>query len=121
MAIVAFLASVATVAMADGFPIKDGRYAGKTSVLTLTRSQISSLATSRVLRLTQKQRAKLKVAAGAGPSEIYVYFTKDGENDDSCMAFNVGFRFSDVEVEVPHEYVVSDEEAEKRKKEMEDM
>ena len=105
----------------DGFPIKDGRYEGKTSVLRLTRSQISSLATSRDLQLTQRQKAELKAAAGAGPSTIYVYFTKDGENDHTCMAFNVGFRFSDAEVEVPHEYVVSDEEAAKRKKEMEGM
>ena len=50
-----------------------------------------------------------------------MYFTKDGENDHTCMAFNVAFRFSETQLEVPHEYVVSDGEAAKRKKEMDGM
>ena len=121
IAIAAFILGCSAYAAADGFPIKNGRYQGKTTVLRLTHSQVAALATSRDLRLTAAQRKTLEVATGAGPSEVYVYFTKDGENDHTCMAFNVGFRFSETQLEVPHEYVVSDEEAAKRKKEMEGM
>jgi hypothetical protein len=113
--------ALAVSATGDGFPIKDGRYQGKTTVLRLTSGQIASLAASRQLKLTTAQKSRLKAATGAGPSEIHVYFTKDGENDHTCMAYNVGFRFSESEIEVPHEYVVNDQEAAKRAKEMEGM
>jgi len=103
IALVAMALALAVSALGDGFPIKNGRYQGKTTVLQLTRSQITSLAASRQLKLTKAQRVRLKSATGAGPSEIHVYFTKDGENDHTCMAYNVGFRFSESEVEVPHE------------------
>lgn len=117
----AIVVGIAAVASGDGFPIKDGRYQGKTTVLRLTPGQVTALAASRELALTERQKAELKAAVGVAPSQIYVYFTRDGENDHTCMAFNVGFRFAESELEVPHELVVSDEEAAKRKKDLEEM
>jgi hypothetical protein len=63
----------------------------------------------------------LEIATGKGPTKLYVYFSKDGENDHACMAFNVGFRFAETEVEVPHEYVVTDNDAVRLKKEAAEM
>jgi hypothetical protein len=119
--VAAVILGFALVAYADGFPITNGRYQGKTTVLRITDKQIASLSKSRDLQLTEKQRAQLKAETGVGPSQVYVYFSMDGENDHTCMAYNVAFRFSETEIEVPHKYAVSDEEAEKRRKKMEEM
>ena len=117
----AIVVAVAGTVLADGFPIEHGRYKGKVTVLRLTPAQITSLASSRDLKLTSVQKDHLKVDTGVSPSEVYVYFSKDGENDHTCDAFNVAFRFSETEIEIPHEYVVSDAEAARRKQELEEM
>lgn len=88
-------------AVADDFPITNGRYQGKASVLRLTAAQVRALAATRDLTLRASQQATLRAATGVSPSRLHVYFTKDGENDHSCLAFNVALRFSDREIEVP--------------------
>ncbi len=115
------LVVLALGASADGFPVKDGRYVGDVTVLDLTSVQIEALKVSRDLKLTKEQIARLKDATGKGPSEVYVYFTKDGESDCTCLAFNIAMRFSETQIEVPHEYVLTDEEAAKERARQEAM
>lgn len=118
LVLLAIASGLSLPAHADGFPISDGRYVGKVTVLRLTESQTATLSDDRDLRLTAEQKAVLKASSGVAPSELYVYFTKDGENDHTCEAFNVAMRFSDFEIEVPHEYLVDDREAAERKQEL---
>jgi hypothetical protein len=113
-ALLVLVGLLASSAAADGLRIKDGRYEGKVTVLTLTHDQIDALAKSRDLRLSPEQRRILEHAVGVSPSSLFIYFTKDGENDCTCGAANLGLRFSEREIEVPHEYLMSDEEAARR-------
>ncbi len=102
--------------------MKDGRFQGPVTVLVLNDAQVEALAKAPALKLTKEQSATLASAAGAGPSEVYVYTTIGGAEiqDCTCGAYNVAMRFSDRQIEVPHQYVVSDEEAARRKAEAEE-
>lgn len=105
------------IALADGMPIaKNGRFSGgQTTVITLTRAQIKMLSLPENkwhrIALTDEQRAKLNKEAGKSPSLFMFYDTRIGENDCTCGAANRALRFSETEAEIPHEYLMSDEEA----------
>ena len=107
-------------ALADGFRIEHGRFVGKVTELRLTDRQIKSLAASRDLKLTVDQKARLQATAGVAPSELFVYFTKDGETDCTCGAFNLAMRYSERWIEVPHQYLLDDTAAAERKRELEE-
>ena len=108
--------------LADGMPIKDGRFVGgPTTVLTLTQSQIVALKATRVIKVTPAQKARLVRDAGVAASELEVYDTRRHENDCTCHAWNRALRFSETQIEVPHPYLVSDEDAARRQKEVDDI
>ena len=107
------------VAMADGMPIdKAGLFSGgPTTIITLTKEQIKTLADPAMkwkrMPLTDKQRAKLMKEAGTGPKLFMFYDTRIGETDCTCQAANRALRFSEAEAEIPHAYLKSDAEAAK--------
>ena len=110
---------VAGLCMADGMPIKNGRFEGKVSIFELTQAQREELKTKRNIELTTDQKRVLQEEAGVAPSVLYIYFTKDGENECTCCAWNRGLMFNDSQIEVPHSYLVSDAEAKRLQKELE--
>ena len=112
----------ATGALADGFQLENGRYSGGPVVtLILTETQQDALVGDRRLQLTAEQKGQLEAEAGSGPSKVLVYDARRDENDCTCHAWNVAFRFSDEGIDVPHQYLVSDEEAARRQAELEEM
>jgi hypothetical protein len=115
-------ASFAVDVLADGMPIKDGRFVGgPTTVLKLTQAQIVALKTTRMIKVTPAQKARLVRDAGVAASELEVYDTRRHENDCTCHAWNRALRFSETQIEVPHPYLVSDEDAARRQKEVDDI
>jgi len=109
---------LAVVALADGMPIEDGRFVGAVTVLGLTVDQRQAFETGRSLRLSASQRQRIEAdSGGPSPSELLVYFTSRGENDCTCGIYNVALRFDEEHVEVPHEYLVDDAEAARRRAE----
>jgi hypothetical protein len=99
-------------ALADGFRIEDGRYAGgRATVLALEAQQKASVESERKLVLTEAQQQVLAGETGTRAKEFLVYDLRRAENDCTCNAANVAFRFSDESVEIPHAYLVSDAEA----------
>lgn len=109
--LLAALVLMTAPAAADGLELKNGRYDGMVTVLTLTDDQIDALTKSRDLSLTKEQRRLLGKIIAAPPTTLFVYFTMDGENDCTCQAANLGLRFSKREIEVPHDFLMSDKEA----------
>ena len=100
---------------ADGPKMENGRFAGgPVTILQLTETQLENQNISRVLKLTILQRRLLESEFGLSPSYLEVWNTKDGESDCTCFAWNLAFRFDDLHVEVPHKYLVSDSDAERR-------
>lgn len=107
-------------ALADGFPIEAGRYAGgRATVLALDAQQKKRADGERKLVLTEAQQQALAEETGTQASEFLVYDLRRAENDCTCNAANVAFRFSDDGVEIPHAYVVPDAEAARLRAEME--
>jgi hypothetical protein len=107
-------------AWADGFRIEDGRYAGgSATVLALDAQQKDSVEAERKLVLTEAQQQVLSAETGTRASEFLVYDLRREENDCTCNAANVAFRFSEESVEIPHAYVVTDVEAARLRAELE--
>lgn len=112
--------AVPAVAIADGFRIEGGGYAGgPVTVLALDAQQRASIDGERKLVLTEAQRGALAEATGTSASDFLVYDLRREENDCTCNAANVAFRFSDESVEIPHAYVVTDAEAARLRAELE--
>ncbi len=109
--------AIPVLALADGMPIdKNGRfYGGPTTVITLSKAQIKALSLPENkwhrMALTDEQRDKLKKEAGKSPSLFMFYDTRIGETDCTCEAANRALRFTETEAEIPHAYLMSDEEA----------
>ncbi len=108
--------------LADGFPLKDGRYAGGPTVeIQLTKAQTVMIAhrfSSGVeLRLTKTQRSKLKSQAKlkVAPTTLMLFHAADLAEDCTCFAANWAFDFKPGWVEVPIVYLCSDKEAEGRR------
>jgi hypothetical protein len=99
-------------ASADGFRIEGGRYAGgPVTVLALEAQQKAAIDAERELVLTEAQQDALAQEVGTRASRFLVYDLRREENDCTCNAANVAFRFSDGDVEIPHAYLVTDAEA----------
>jgi hypothetical protein len=79
-------------AYADGFPIKNGRYDGKITVLVLTSNQTAVLKKDRTILLTSDQKEILRRETKQAPAELLVYDLRKNESDCTCHAFNVAFR-----------------------------
>ena len=130
VAIVAITAVLAPCAcLADGMPMREGRFDGPVIVLELASEQAHELDEARAWRrthgpeaprstwprifldglaLTPAQRDHL-VARGRGvPRRVMTYETRDGETDCGCGACNRALRFDDDHVELPVEYLMSD-------------
>ena len=92
---------------ADGMPIKDGRFQGDVTVLTLDKSQIKSIETKDRLVLRVDQKKVLQKDTGKWITTFLAYETHKGENDCTCFAENLALRFSETQVEIPHQYLVA--------------
>lgn len=115
-------------AQADGLPLKDGRYPGPVLVFKLTKeqkkiinhfracylenSQKMNIYTPYVFALTQHQAAAVKAAKGFSPKRFDIYETYRGFND-AGPHWNLALRFSEDEIELPLDLLLSDEEARK--------
>jgi hypothetical protein len=110
----ALLASTLGAAGED-MPIENGRFAGEVTVIKLSKPQIALIEETQVLRLTPAQRNQLSSEAGLAPTEFCVCDTRRLEFSCASAKWNVALRFSDRAVEIPHEYLVPDEEAMRRR------
>jgi len=120
IAILCMLAAAPGPAAADGFPVENGRYAGgPATILALDAGQKASIDRERKLVLTASQQDLLFRDAGTRASEFLVYDLRLAESDCTCNAANIAFRFSDDRVEVAHAYLVTDDEAVRRRAELE--
>ena len=63
---------------------------------------------------TVRQKAFVKADTGVAPSKVFLYDARTGETDCTCHAWNVAFLFDLESMDIPHEFVVSDEEAARR-------
>jgi len=113
-------------AVADGLPLKDGRYPGPVIVFTLTATQKTvieryrtcqlerfktmNVYTPYIFRLTPAQATALAARKGFSPTVFGVYETYRGFND-AGPHWNLVLRFSPDEIEVPLDLVISDKEA----------
>jgi hypothetical protein len=111
---------------ADGLPLEDGPYPGPVLVFKLTKEQkqvidhfrtchlenfkTMNMYTPYVFTLTPKQAAALKSKKGFSPQRFEVYETYRGFND-AGPHWNLALRFSEDEIEIPLDLVISDEEA----------
>lgn len=107
-----FLIAMPTVALTEGIRFVNGRLdAGAVTVLELTDDQLVQVRTKRVVILTAAQKAQL-AKAKVGPSVLTVYSKKQASNGiDSCFEYNMALWFEPRRIEVPHMFLVSDEQA----------
>lgn len=102
-------------AFSDGFVLRDGRYAGgPVTTLILEKGQLCRWFEDRSVRLSAAQKEQVRADAGVAPSKVSVYDARYGETDCTCHATNVAFLFSAEGLDVPHAFLVSDEEAARR-------
>jgi hypothetical protein len=107
-------------AFGDGMSFKDGRYAdGPVTVLTLSNEQLVTVKTKRVVVLTKSQRDLLTSNTGLAPSVLQVYSVRAAGQDCTCFDYNVSIWFAPRQIEVPHHFLVSDTEAERKADEQE--
>jgi len=115
-----------TSVMADGLPIEHGRYAGKVLVFRLTAEQKRVIAhyrscqlehfrtmnvyTPYVFELSRNQHRTLKNATGLTPRYFAVIETLRGDNDAGPF-WNMALRFSEDEIEIPVDLVISDRDS----------
>jgi hypothetical protein len=123
-----FLAAllITTVAWADGLPLSDGRYPGAVLVFDLTVAQKQAIDhyrtcqlenfrtmnvyTPYVFTLTPRQSRALKAKKGFSPSYFDIYETVRGFND-AGPHWNLVLRFSEDQIEIPLDLVVTNREA----------
>jgi hypothetical protein len=112
----------AIITLADDLSFKNGRLnEGKVSILNIEKQQLITIKTKRVMVLSAAQKAVKKKETGVSPSVLEVYTVKGAEiGIHGCFAYNVAVWFNDKQVEVPHKYLISDQEAEKKANEFEE-
>lgn len=108
---------------ADSIRLKNGRLdAGPVTVLALTKQQLLTARTKRVIVLTAEQHELLAKEAKVSPSVITLYSIKGASAGiHPCFEYNFGVWFQDRQVEIPHSYLVSDEEAAKHADDLDEM
>ncbi|WP_243322284.1 hypothetical protein [Geothrix sp. SG200] len=104
--------------LADGFPLKDGRYAGGPVIeMKLTKSQAKSVSNhfepGMLLKLTRAQQRLLKSKGKmvTPPTELMIFHATDLAQDCTCFAANWAFDFKPGWLEVPLAYLCTDQEA----------
>lgn len=123
-----FLAAflVTATARADGLPLRDGRYPGAVLVFDLTVAQkevinryrtcqlenfrTMNVYTPYVFMLTPSQSQALKAKKGVSPKYFQIYETVRGFND-AGPHWNLALRFSEDQIEIPLDLVVTNKEA----------
>jgi len=124
--VAAALLVLPAVAVADGLPLKNGRYPGPVLVFTLTSEQkqvidhfrtchlehfmTMNVYTPYVFKLTRRQASVLRAKTGFSPSTFEVYETYLGFNN-AGPHWNLVLRFSENQIEIPLDLIVSDKEA----------
>ena len=126
--IIAFLiaASIATTALADGLPLKNGRYPGQVITFDLTKAQKATIAKFRfchlanfkrmniytpyVFALTPEQSRAVRRTVGFAPNRFEVYETYRGFND-AGPHWNLALRYSQDRIEIPIKLLLRDKEA----------
>ncbi|WP_162823658.1 hypothetical protein [Lysobacter sp. TY2-98] len=114
------------VVLADGVPLKNGRYAGKVLTFSLTPEQRAAadrfrtchlahfretnIYTPYVFRLSKEQAEVVRRAVGFAPSRFDLYETYRGFND-SGPHWNLALRYSAERFEVPLELLLRDHAA----------
>jgi len=110
------------IAQADNLKAKDGRLdAGPSTILVLCERQITTAKTKRVVLLTDEQKTILQREASIAPSVLSLYSLNFATSwgIHSCLEYNIALWFSLRQIEVPHRFLVADDEAEKRAGELE--
>jgi hypothetical protein len=108
-------------ALADGLPLKDGRYSGEVIIIELTPEQQATILQHYkpygLLKLTKKQREYIAntTKMSAAPTSVMVVRPADTVGDCTCGLSNLGLIFKDNSIEIPLRYLLSDAEAERRK------
>jgi hypothetical protein len=113
-------------AWAEGLPLENGRYVDRVIVLTLTEKQKMDIAhfrachikhfktmnvyTPYVFTLTRAQANQLAKKKGFSPKAFWVLETFRGDNDAGPF-WNVALRFSESNIEIPLDLVLSDKAA----------
>jgi hypothetical protein len=106
------IALAAAASHADGMLVQGGRYAGgDVTTLLVSRDQLARWPAERWVPLTDDQKESLRADTGVGPSKVFLYDAREGETDCTCHAWNVAFLFRDNAFDVPHRFVVTDQEA----------
>jgi hypothetical protein len=115
--VIAFIALIFTQsALADGLPLKNGRYPGKVVDLKLTdeqkividhyrtcqleQSTTMNVYTPYIFTLSPSQAAAVKDIAGYSPNHLQVYETVRGFND-AGPHWNIALRYSEDRIEIP--------------------
>jgi len=109
-----------SVASADGYTFRDGRFPeGKSSVFRLTSEQKGLIALYRkcrdnrkspfIFRLTDAQSAALGKEAGIAPERFAIFESFRGD-EGADIEFNIINRFSETEFEVPHKPLLEEDE-----------
>lgn len=112
--------------IADGVPLKNGRYDGPAIIFDLTKEQKAVIDhfrtchlqrfktmnqyTPYIFTLTSDQAKVLRAKKGIAPRYFDVYETYAGYND-AGPHWNVALRFNENQIEVPLDLVVSDKDA----------
>lgn len=113
-------------AVADGLPLKDGRYPGKVVTFQMTarqkavaarfrtchlaRYQVMNVYTPYVFRLTPEQARTVRRAIGFSPSRFDLYETYRGFND-AGPHWNLALRYSEDRIEIPLDLLRKDQDA----------
>ena len=114
------------LALADGLPLKNGRYPGLVLDLKLTeqqkrvieryrtcqleRSDTMNIYTPYVFALTSSQAAEVSKTVGYAPARFQVYETVRGFND-SGPHWNLALRYSKDRIEIPVKLLLPEKEA----------
>jgi len=117
---------LSTVAWADGLPLRDGRYPGEVLIFNLTEAQKNvidhyrtcqlenfrtmNVYTPYVFTLSPSQSKVLKAKKGFSPKYFEIYETVRGFND-AGPHWNLALRFSEDQIEIPLDLVVTNKEA----------
>ena len=110
------LLAFASGAAADGYQMKNGRYAsGAVTVLKLSVQQMLTARTSRIVVLDDSQKELLKRESGKGPTVLYIHSLKVAGKDCTCGQYNFAVWFTPDAIEVPHSHLATDEAAAKVK------
>jgi hypothetical protein len=62
--------------------------------------------------LTAEHKKALKRASGKSPTVLSVYSLKTAGTNCTCFGYNIAIWFHPLRIEVPHKFVMSDQEAE---------